>query len=104
MAMSSNGLDVRTTLGLVQDAEPRNEASARVLRRQVNLGLVVHGLPAVDGDDVEFAQLANRMLDGFRERMRLLGEHRCPADQRIDNFLQSHLADLKLPAPLRLPD
>ena len=101
--MSSNGLDLRDALGLGADGKPTG-AGNRLLRREVNLELVVNGLPAVDGDDPEFTAMADRLLDGFRERVRLLGEHRCPADERIDAFLQSHFADLKLPAPLHVPD
>ncbi|HSU68016.1 MAG TPA: hypothetical protein VLJ39_14160, partial [Tepidisphaeraceae bacterium] len=102
--MSSNGLDLSTALGLVPDAAQPDARARQLRRREVNLELVVHGLPAVDGDDADFSALADRLLDGFRERMRLLGEHRCPADERIDAFLQSHFAELKLGAPLRLPD
>ena len=101
---SSNGLDVRTALGLSPDSPTGDPADRRRQYREVNLELVVNGLSPVDGEDAEFAGLANRLVDGLQERVRLLGEHRCPADQRIDAFLQSHFADLNLPSPLRLPD
>ena len=102
--MSSNGLDLSDSLGLVRDDARQGPAARRVRRREVNLELVVHGLPAVDGDDAEFSALADRLLDGFRERRRLLGEHRCPVDERIDAFLRAHFSDLKLPFPLAVPD
>ena len=101
--MSSNGLDLSDAIGLRQNPAS-NDMAARKLRRQVSLGLVVHGLAKVDGDDREFSELADPLLDGFRERMRLLGEHRCPADERIDSFLGTHFADLNLPSPVRVPD
>lgn len=100
---SSNGLDLRNALGLAPEAR-HDMADRRRQRREVNLELVVNGLPPVDAEDAEFAGLANRLVDGLQERVRLLGEHRCPADQRIDAFLQSHFADLNLSTPLRLPD
>jgi len=101
---SSNGLDVRNALGLAPEPALHDPANRRRQRREVNLELVVNGLSPVDAEDAEFAGLANRLVDGLQERVRLLGEHRCPADQRIDAFLQSHFAGLNLPSPLRLPD
>ncbi|HEY2587167.1 MAG TPA: hypothetical protein VGI81_15575 [Tepidisphaeraceae bacterium] len=101
---TSTGLDLQDALGLGPEGAPMDDADRRHRRRQVNLELVVNGLSPVEGADTEFARLANRLVDGLHERVRLLGEHRCPADQRIDAFLQSHFADLHLPWPMRLPD
>jgi hypothetical protein len=44
-----------------------------------------------------------RLLGGLNERVRLVGEFKCPVDQRIESFLQQHFAPLGLPQPLRLP-
>ena len=43
------------------------------------------------------------MLANYRERIRLLEDYRCPADGRIEAFLDHHFAELKLPRRLRLP-
>lgn len=101
---SSNGLNLRNALGLSAEAARNDLTDRRWQRRQVNLELVVNGFAPVDSDDADFAGLTDRLVDGLQERVRLLGEHRCPADQRVNAFLQSHFADLNLPLPLRLPD
>jgi len=90
-------------LGLDSDDKTK-AAEARARRRQVALHLLANGLPApVDGEP-EFELLCQGFLDSFREKARLLGEHRCPADHRIESFLQSHFSELNLPWRPRLPD
>ena len=96
-------LQFSDALGLMPNDVQGNGAVRPARRREANLELVVHGLPPVRAEEAEFAQVAGRLLDGFRERVRLLGEHRCPADQRINGFLQSHFAELRSDPPLRVP-
>jgi phosphoenolpyruvate carboxykinase (diphosphate) len=73
------------------------------LRRQVNFKLIGQGLDPVENGDAEFTGIATNFLEGFREKARLLSEHRCPADKRIEDYLQAHFADLNLPWKPRLP-
>jgi hypothetical protein len=90
-------MDTENALGL---STAEDSAARRQRRlRQVNLQLVASGLPVVPDADAEFTAVARGVVDSFRMQARLLGEHRCPADQRIEAYLQSHLAD-----DLRLPD
>jgi phosphoenolpyruvate carboxykinase (diphosphate) len=99
--------DVETALGLHTATGGGSEPPATVRQRrlrQVNLQLVASGLPVTADGDGEFAQLAKGVLESFRVQARLLSEHRCPPDQRIEAFLHSHLADQSLPLPLKLPD
>ena len=42
-------------------------------------------------------------MTNFREKIRLLDDHRCPIDARIEAFLNEHFADLELSEPLRVP-
>ena len=97
-------VDFHRSLGLRAngDAGDNAESEAR-WRRQVRLELIAHGFPAPGDGDAEFAELAGGLIDTFRERARLLGEHRCAADRRIEGFLQQHFGDLKLSRPMRLP-
>jgi hypothetical protein len=95
-------VDLKRSLGFL--APEARESSRRQLLRYINLQLRAHDLPAAMAErDEEFAELAQGLLASHREQMRLLADHRCPADQRIEAFLQKHFADLELPEPLRLP-
>jgi phosphoenolpyruvate carboxykinase (diphosphate) len=70
----------------------------------INLKLAVNGMPtahAAAGN--ELVSLASGLLTSFREKVRLLEDHRCPVDARIEAFLNAHFADLKLNEPLRVP-
>ena len=75
------------------------------LVRLVNLQLAANGLPtAADADgNGSLGALADGLLANHRERIRLLDDYRCPADRRIEAFLDAHFSELKLPERLRLP-
>jgi hypothetical protein len=76
----------------------------RRLVRFINLKLVAFGLPApISPADVEFTSIARGLLDRHRELSRLLAEHRCPIDHRVELFLTEHFAGLTLEKRLRLP-
>jgi hypothetical protein len=68
--------------------------------RQVNLHLLADGLPVADAH----ADGVGGLLEIYHEQKRLLRNYRCPVDRRIEAFLQSHLADLDLAWPVKLPD
>src|SRR4051812_42502579 len=92
---------LRDALGFAMEARPADPEARKLRREQVNLELLVHGLsPATSSQN---GHGPRKLVDSFRERMRLLGKHLCPADQRINQFLQTHFADLNLPAPLTVP-
>jgi phosphoenolpyruvate carboxykinase (diphosphate) len=73
--------------------------------RYINLRLASLGI-AVETDDSnrEFLTMAHDLLATHREQMRLLSKHLCPADQRIQDFLDHELANLPLVGPVRLPN
>lgn len=79
-------------------------AEQQRLRQHTNLMLLAAGLPAcLNQRDREFIDTARELIDHARQQDRLLHNTRCPADARIERFLEDHFADLKLPEPLRLP-
>ncbi len=91
-------------------AAANGAANARAARlRHVNLQLLANGLPSAipvdaNGDGSPADGVAG-LLESYHEKSRLLTDYRCPADRRIEAFLQSHLADLdQFRGPLRLPD
>lgn len=74
------------------------------LLRYINLKLAANGLPIVQAaGGTELVSLASGLLTNFREKTRLLDDHRCPIDERIEAYLNNHFADLKLEQPLRVP-
>ena len=82
---------------------------ARLLR-SIHLQLLSMGLPVptpppsasppVNGDVLG---VTDGLLANFRQKSRLLEEYRCPADRRIESFLQDHLSDCGLTFTPRLP-
>src|SRR5690606_3090409 len=64
------------------------------LLQYINLQLIAAGLPAARRrEDLQFAQVASGLIERFHETSRLLSEHRCPADRRIESFLERHFTD-----------
>src|SRR3954451_16296137 len=79
-------------------------AERRDLIRYINLKLAALGVP-VAGDPTQtgFLDVARDLLADYREFSRLLDGYLCPADQRIQDFLDGHLAGERLAGPIRLP-
>ena len=89
------------SLGLEEDG--RNPERQR-LQLYINLKLASSGQPICPGkDDAEFLQTSHDLLDSYREKSRLLSDYLCPVDQRIQDFLDSYLADAGVGAAPRLP-
>lgn len=62
----------------------------------INLKLHARGLPIYGKrEDYPFFQLAESLLTSTREKNRLLAKHLCPADQHIQNFLESYLEEVR---------
>ena len=56
--------------------------------------------PRADG--AEFGDIVSSLVAQYREKERLLANHLCPADQRIQTFLYDYLQDVPVPKlPLR---
>lgn len=53
--------------------------------------------------DNNFLELANDLIVNYREKSRLLSNFLCPADQRIQNFLDGYLHEFKGKLNFRLP-
>lgn len=97
-------VDLKNDLGFRED-DPEVHARDRAeLLRYINLKLAANGLPTVQSaGGTELVSMASGLLTNFREKTRLLDDHRCPVDQRIETFLNDHFADQKLDKPLRVP-
>jgi phosphoenolpyruvate carboxykinase (diphosphate) len=59
----------------------------------INLKLALLGLPTIDlQDSSEITELTGAILSHHREAERLLADYLCPADQRVQDYLDSYLA------------
>jgi hypothetical protein len=76
----------------------------RVAIRSILLKLAAMGarVPADTGDE-DVHQLAGDLFARYREQTRLLSEHLCPGDRRIQHYINGLLAAARVPDPVRLP-
>jgi phosphoenolpyruvate carboxykinase (diphosphate) len=95
----------KNSLGLPRVETPEDEARERErLLRYINLQLIARGLPtAMAAEEQQFAGVSRGLLKNFQHKNRLLLDHRCPADGRIEAFLAEHFADVAEPGTMRLP-
>ena len=77
----------------------RRAAVSSILLKLAAMGARI---PAGTGDE-EVLQLAGDLFARYREQTRLLSEHLCPADRRIQDYLDGLPAAADLPEPVRLP-
>lgn len=97
-------LDMKLALGFRGDDAEAWKSERKELLGYINLKLAANGLPTVQAaGGTELVSLASGLLTNFREKIRLLDDHRCPIDQRIEQYLNDHFADLNLEEPLRVP-
>src|SRR5580704_15535148 len=76
---------------------PRNDAaelpaSEFELTRYIRLKLAACGQPAVgQAGDGDFLEIARPLLRNYHQKSLMLGDHLCPVDQRIQDFLDRYL-------------
>lgn len=98
-------VDLHKTIGPLRGKPGGGEDVEAIKRRiyYINLKLRDLGCPTFPLQlDPELADLLGGLMALSRERDRLLAKHLCPADQRIQNFLNDYLQDV-MEAP-RLPN
>ncbi len=74
--------------------------------QHINLQLAALGQPTCDVEtDPQYLKIAGGLLKNYSQQRRLLAltKYRCPADQRIQDFLNAYLAENGIDAPMRLP-
>lgn len=77
----------------------RHAAVSSILLKLAAMGVQI---PADTGDE-DVLQLAGDLFARYREQTRLLSEHLCPADRRIQDYVDGLLAATAFPEPVRLP-
>ena len=89
-------------IGPVSDENP--DYALQKLHVYINLKLASSGQPTcVTGEAAKFLDTASDLLKSYREKNRLLSNFRCPADRRIQTFLNDYLGNhagtgIELPA------
>ncbi|MEJ1378406.1 MAG: hypothetical protein RPU32_10605 [Candidatus Sedimenticola sp. (ex Thyasira tokunagai)] len=87
-------MDVQRSLGINEGSVNLVE-ERRKLQLYINLTLASSGQPTcVTGMEAEYLDLTHDLLKSYREKNRLLTDYLCPADQRIQDFLQRYLKEL----------
>jgi hypothetical protein len=96
-------MDLARKLGLDDAGLPIQE-DRKKLHLYINLVLAASGQPPCGLDDEsELISTAQDLLQSYREKTRLLASHLCPVDQRIQDFLNSYLADADIEKVPELP-
>ncbi len=82
------------------------------LIQYINLQLAALGQPLYRDEcdsktkfsNEKFISLTEGLISSFREKSRLLSNHLCPADSRIQKFIDQYLFDIRTGKDLRLPN
>ena len=95
-------MNLERSLGFVQSSgNPKK--NQKQLQLYINLKLASSGQPiTVGGGSDSFLHTASDLLKSYREKNRLLTDYLCPADRRIQDFLDLYLQDVCAEAP-KLP-
>src|SRR5271163_4197506 len=74
------------------------------LIRYINLKLAALGQPTSRSTaDPAFLEIAGPLLRNYHQKDQLLGDRLCPADTRVQSFLDSYLRDVCPKGAARLP-
>ncbi len=71
--------------------------------RQINLQLAALDHPGWRGDSNDWLDIADDLLRNYRQHRRLLRGYRCPADRRIQDFINGYLARNGVATQVELP-
>ncbi|MGQ0645203.1 MAG: hypothetical protein ACT4O3_06885 [Elusimicrobiota bacterium] len=95
-------MDFGKTLGFQADRDAAPSGDGQ-LAQYINLKLAALGCPAADdGAEARLLEIARPLLSIHAAKTELLGNLLCPADQRIQDFLDAYLKDVSGGTP-RLP-
>jgi hypothetical protein len=83
--------------------ERRSIDSRQVVLQNICIQLAALGHKCQLSDDYSYLSVADSLLKKYSEQRRLLAEYRCPADQRIQDFLNNYFQRNDVNASIRLP-
>jgi len=94
--------NIKTTYREIQSQN--GEGDQKDLIRYINLQLAAMGQPIFNESNEElcddnFIALTDSLIQSYRAKSRLLSDHHCPADQRIQDFLNNYFKDTEQEVP-----
>jgi hypothetical protein len=96
-------MDLKKSFGFSDRGTNEIPKPKRVIE-YINLKLAALGQPYYkSGTKMAFLELADDLIKNYKEKNRLLASYLCPADQRIQNFLDNYLADYTGKMNIKLP-
>lgn len=96
-------MDLQRQLGF-SGGDKSKELSPERFIQYINLKLSAIGLPVYHAEnDSSFLNLAQDLIANYREKSRLLTEHLPPADERLQDFINTFLSDLPSEFHSKLP-
>ncbi|EDY82388.1 hypothetical protein VDG1235_2010 [Verrucomicrobiia bacterium DG1235] len=101
--MDTQSTDLKTQIGFDPETG-KNCYDESSLTEYLNIKLRSRGLP-IYGDEKEFPflQMGSSLLKSVQEKNRLLKQHLCPVDQRIQNYLEDLFKTIGLKERIWLP-
>lgn len=75
----------------------------QLLRQHICLQLAAHGHHCDLKTDRSILSVADNLLQSYSQQRRLLADYRCPADQRIQNFINEYYKRNNIDADITLP-
>ncbi|MRT94618.1 hypothetical protein [Ancylomarina sp. 16SWW S1-10-2] len=94
--------NIKTTYREIQSHN--GEEDQKNMIRYINLQLAAMGEPIFTHKeeglcDDNFIELTDSLIQSYRAKSRLLSDHLCPSDQRIQNFLNNYFKDIDQKIP-----
>ena len=96
-------MDFRRALGIDPDGNICLNKPERLIQ-YINLKLAAMGYPVFGTmHDKDFIDLARDLISNHQEKNRLLSNYLCPADQRIQNFINNYFNESDEESGIRIP-
>jgi hypothetical protein len=83
---------------------PKDDNEEARLVQYINLKLAARGQATYGGVSGDLLEVAWPLLQNHQEKSRLLAGHLCPADRRIQDFLDAYLREPENLAPVSIPN
>ncbi len=100
-AKGLSGSSEQRSAGAASETDGGQEA--RVIQ-YINLKLAARGQPTYGGVSNDFLEVAWPLLQNHQEKSRLLAGHLCPADRRVQEFLDAYFKETPGVDPVALPN